>query len=104
MNRALSILTGLAIVSASLVGTTAPATAQPAVHNVRCGDTIMTDTTLHRDLVGCPDNGLIIGPDNLTLDLNGHTLDADVAAGDCSGSEGSTCASWASTTQPGTTE
>jgi hypothetical protein len=50
----------------------------------KCGDTITTDTTLHKDLVNCPNNGIIIGADNVTLDLNGHTIDGDgTAAAGC---------------------
>ena len=49
--------------------------ASPA--RVKCGDTITTDTTLHKDLVNCPNNGIVIGADNVTLDLNGHLIDGD---------------------------
>jgi parallel beta-helix repeat protein len=42
-----------------------------------CGDTITADTTLDRDLTGCRSNGLVIGADNITLDLNGHTISGD---------------------------
>jgi len=45
--------------------------------HVRCGDTITTDTTLDSDLVNCPNNGIVIGANNITLDLNGHTVDGD---------------------------
>ena len=49
-----------------------------------CGDTITADTKLVRDLINCPDNGLVIGADNVTLDLNGHRIDGDDAEfGDC---------------------
>ena len=47
---------------------------------LKCGETISTDTTLHNDLVNCPNNGIIIDADNVTLDLNGHTIDGDGAA------------------------
>lgn len=49
--------------------------AQPAkpVH-VGCGETITADTTLDSDLLDCPNNGIVIGADNITLDLNGHTV------------------------------
>ena len=46
---------------------------------VSCGDTIVNDTTLTADLF-CPglisnqDKALIIGANNITLDLNGHTI------------------------------
>ena len=43
----------------------------------QCGDSITADTTLHHDLVDCPNNGIIIDADNITLDLNGHTIDGD---------------------------
>ncbi len=43
----------------------------------QCGDTITADTTLHHNLVNCPDNGIVIGADNVTLDLNYHTIDGD---------------------------
>jgi hypothetical protein len=42
---------------------------------VACGDTITHDTTLHNDLTNCTTDGLVIGADNITLDLNGHTID-----------------------------
>jgi large repetitive protein len=44
---------------------------------VGCGDTITADTTLDRDLTDCPNNGVVIGADDITLDLNGHTIDGD---------------------------
>jgi parallel beta-helix repeat protein len=43
----------------------------------KCGDTITKDTTLHKDLVDCPNNGIVIGADGVTLDLNGHLVDGD---------------------------
>ena len=42
-----------------------------------CGDTITVDTTLDRDLLDCPNNGIVIGADDITLDLNGHTISGD---------------------------
>jgi hypothetical protein len=49
--------------------------------HVGCGDTITTDTTLESDLVNCPNNGIVIGADNITLDLNGHTPSMATAGG-----------------------
>ena len=43
----------------------------------KCGDTITADTTLHKDLVDCPNNGIVIGADSITLNLNGHLVDGD---------------------------
>jgi len=50
---------------------------QVLASHVRCGETITTDTTLDSDLVDCPNNGIIIGASNISLDLNGHTIDGD---------------------------
>ncbi len=46
-------------------------------NHVSCGDTITVDTTLDSDLIDCPNNGIVIGANNVTLDLNGHTIDGD---------------------------
>jgi parallel beta-helix repeat protein len=45
--------------------------------HVECGDTITTDTTLDNDLVNCPNNGIVIGAEGITLDLAGHRIDGD---------------------------
>jgi hypothetical protein len=45
--------------------------------HVDCGDTITADTTLDSDLLDCPNDGIIIGADDVTLDLNGHMIDGD---------------------------
>jgi parallel beta-helix repeat protein len=50
---------------------------QALASHVGCGDTITTDTTLDSDLLNCPNNGIVIGADDITLDLNGHTIDGD---------------------------
>jgi parallel beta-helix repeat protein len=47
---------------------------------VQCGDTITTDTRLTNDLVNCPGLGLVVGADDVTLDLNGHTVDGNGVA------------------------
>ena len=44
---------------------------------MNCGDEITADTTLDSDLIDCPNNGIVIGADGVTLDLNGHTIDGD---------------------------
>jgi parallel beta-helix repeat protein len=53
--------------------------AEAASPQPQCGEVITTDTTLHTDLVNCPNNGIVIGADGITLDLNGHTIDGDGA-------------------------
>ena len=46
-----------------------------------CGDTITVDTRLEADLINCPGDGLVIGADDVTLDLNGHLIDGDGVRG-----------------------
>lgn len=50
-----------------------------------CGQTITESTVLDNDLSGCANNGIIIGADNITLDLNGHTVAGTPASGDQGG-------------------
>lgn len=45
-----------------------------------CGDVITTDLVLDRDLLDCPGAGLVVGADDITIDLNGHTIDGSAAA------------------------
>ncbi len=42
--------------------------------HVGCNDTITADTTLDSDLTKCTGPGIRIGADDITLDLNGHTI------------------------------
>src|SRR5579883_1710570 len=39
-----------------------------------CGDTVTANTTLTADLNCVASSGLIIGANNVTIDLNGHTI------------------------------
>ena len=74
-----AVVATLAIV-AGVGSTTAPA----SVAQLGCGAIITTDTTLDSDLTSCPSNGIVIGADNITLDLNGHTVGGDgVPTGSC---------------------
>jgi parallel beta-helix repeat protein len=43
--------------------------------HVSCGRTITANTTLDSDLTKCKGPGITIGADNITLDLNGHTIE-----------------------------
>jgi len=61
-------LVGVALMALS--GAEAAGQQQP-----QCGDTITADTTLDKNLVDCPNFGIVIGADNITLDLNGHLID-----------------------------
>ena len=88
MKRVLTVATILAITVSGFISCIGTASAQPARRGVRCGATITTNITLHHDLVNCPSNGLLIGANNITLDLNGHSIDGDDAFVDaCSADE-----------------
>jgi hypothetical protein len=46
-----------------------------------CGARITTDTRLDNDLTDCPEDGIRVGASDITLDLNGHTIDGDASGG-----------------------
>ena len=72
MSRLLPVIAVFATCSISSV-----AVGQEPPPGLECGDTITADTTLDRDLTACPDNGILIDADDITLDLNGHTISGD---------------------------
>jgi len=76
----------LLVVGAMVVGA-GPA----AADTLGCGDVITVDTTLDSDLIDCPDEGLVIGADDITLDLDGHTIDGDGISPVTCPVEGQTC-------------
>jgi parallel beta-helix repeat protein len=67
----------LAILGLALACCLALWTSEASASHVDCGDTITADTTLDSDLLDCPNNGLVIGADGVTVDLNGHRIDGD---------------------------
>ena len=70
----ISLAAALALI---VVGLLTLSGAEAADKQPQCGDTITVDTTLDSDLLGCPNNGIVIGADDITLDLNGHTISGD---------------------------
>ena len=67
----------LAILALAFAGGLAFGAGQASANHVSCGDEITADTTLDSDLVNCENNGIVIGADDITLDLNGHRIDGD---------------------------
>lgn len=65
----------LALAAVISVVSSAPVMAAPAPAAVRCGTTIRTNITLRTDLRGCAHDGLVVGANHITINLNGHTLD-----------------------------
>ncbi len=70
MTRLLSLFAAVVTCAVS----TSIAVGQEPGTGIACGDTITADTTLDSDLTDCPSNGIVIGADGITLDLNGHTI------------------------------
>ncbi len=60
----------VAVVMFAALGYALPASAA----HVGCGMTITTNTTLDSDVGPCSGEGIIVGADNITLDLNGHRV------------------------------
>src|SRR4051812_21996440 len=52
------------------IGAAPARAAEPA-----CGSVVTKSTTLQRNLTNYPGDGLVIGADNLTLDLGSHTIE-----------------------------
>ena len=79
------MLVSLAVLVAfAVVGATAASGGGVPPSQVSCGDRITADTTLQEDLVNCPNHGIVIAADGVTLDLNGHLVDGDgTPAADC---------------------
>ena len=50
-------------------------TAAPVPTAVTCGRVLTQSTLVTNDLIDCPGNGLVIGANDITVDLDGHTID-----------------------------
>jgi parallel beta-helix repeat protein len=72
-----AVVSRVMVLALVVAGVTVLGSGPALASHVSCGDTITTDTTLDSDLINCPNNGIVIGADNITLDLNGHTIDGD---------------------------
>jgi hypothetical protein len=73
-----------ALTLAGALANTGPAAAKAPPSSVKCGDTLTRSVKLTADLTDCPGDGLVIGADGITVDLNGHTIDGTVTeAPDC---------------------
>jgi large repetitive protein len=75
LNRVVPRLAVVATVTAACIFF--GATDQALAARVSCGQTIVTSTKLANDLIDCSSNGIVIGADDVTLDLNGHVIDGD---------------------------
>jgi hypothetical protein len=67
------------LVAAAAMGACAAygASAANAGVGITCGTLLQASATLSGDIGPCPDHGIIIGADGITLDLNGHRIFGD---------------------------
>ena len=70
-------LSATVVLAATVAVVLAVTGGEASADHVSCGDTITADTTLDSDLIDCPHHGIVIGADDVTLDLNGHTITGD---------------------------
>jgi len=64
------------LLAAAMVAGLATMGASPAdAATVTCGQVVTSSIKLDADLVDCPGDGLIVGASDITIDLNGHTID-----------------------------
>jgi len=59
-----------------------PSLAATTAGSLSCGDVITVSTTLTEDIGPCAENGVIIGADNIILNLNGHKIFGEPGLGD----------------------
>ncbi len=68
----------LATIASFLGVAAAPAHAgKSRLTTVSCGQVITSSVRLGNDLKDCPGDGLIVGASDITIDLNGHTVDGN---------------------------
>ncbi len=71
-----AMIAALTLVAALAGAGSAAANSSPST--VNCGDTLTHSVKLTADLTNCPGDGLVIGANGITVDLNGHTIDGTV--------------------------
>lgn len=76
-------MSGLVVSAVLVMVATGVVFASPAAaSHVACGQVITQDTTLDGDVGPCANNGIVIGADNITLNLNGYRVFCTPPAGD----------------------
>jgi parallel beta-helix repeat protein len=68
------VLGVVALLAAALVLLSAPASSYGR-SAARCGKVVTANFTLTHDLLNCPGDGLVVGANGITINLNGKTLD-----------------------------
>lgn len=65
------------VAATAAVMTLGAGTGQAGPTTVVCGQVVTQNTHVGNDLSNCPADGLVIGADNIKLDLGGHLIDGD---------------------------
>jgi parallel beta-helix repeat protein len=76
----------IAVAAFIVAGSMALAVSPAAAHStttVQCGQKLTESVKLANNLLNCRGDGLVIGADGITVDLNGHTVDGIVTQTDC---------------------
>ncbi len=81
MRRTGKVLLVPVLVCLSTLGFVSPA----AANHVGCGQVVTQNTKLDRDVGPCAAGGIVVGADNVTLDLNGHRVFGTRTPGDGAG-------------------
>jgi parallel beta-helix repeat protein len=79
--RLRAVVFGSFVLAGSLIVVPAASAAKPAAA-VGCGTTVMADLTLTADIGPCRGEGLVIGANNVDLDLGGHRVFGTTRTGD----------------------
>jgi parallel beta-helix repeat protein len=77
MKRPLPSLIAVSAATLAAWAGIAPVSSLAALITSTCGSVLTTDTTLSENLTNCPADGLVIGADDITLNLNSHTVSGD---------------------------
>jgi len=72
---------GISLAAVAAVALTVGVSQGLAKTTVVCGQVITSNTHVGNDLTNCPGDGLVIGANNVKLDLGGHVIDGGNAAG-----------------------
>lgn len=70
------------LVAVALVAAAIPlAATSGAADTVGCGQVVIQSVTLSADMGPCPNDGIVVGADNVTVNLNGHVVSGVLRSG-----------------------
>ena len=72
-NKGVHMKLGLSLVALLAATIVVPVASATGASSPACGDVVTTNVTLAKSLKGCA-SGLVVGADNVTIDLNGYAI------------------------------